>query len=114
MSNVGLKYQIAHYSCIDWLKDLMHLSVLPKPEMINTGSEDILIRLTYDQFLSNVMIMHVEVLRLGKAKEITRITSSHEPQVCVVIFTLGNLLMTDLLLPPSRIPSSRSASSLCL
>ena len=54
---------------------------MPPEQLLVISCVGIKISLKFEKCLSNVMIMHVEVLELGGATQIDRITTSHEPQV---------------------------------
>ena len=64
---------------------LVDLSDLPEVQVLNFDDLGISLFLSYESFLSNVMIMYVKVLRLGAVKAIHKIETEHEPQVCYVV-----------------------------
>ena len=64
---------------------------MPEAQYLNFDDLGISLFLSYESFLSNVMKMKVKVLRLGDVKEIHKIETSHEPQVCK--YTVGNKVL---------------------
>ena len=64
---------------------IVYVLVLPDIQLREISNVGVKFRVVCKQFLSNVMIMHVEVLELRNAKQVDKIWTSHEPQVCCIL-----------------------------